>query len=251
MDDWLGQLQGLPTGLLDVALGVVMVLDAIPLVGVAVPGDVAVLTVVGLGSPLAGVFGLVWVVAGCLVGWSLTYVAGRLFADRIRRGRLGAWIGEARWVAAERALDGGGRVLVVAPFLPVLNTLVPLAAGGLRMPYGRFLRYSAVGSALWAGLYVLLGLVSRQLGGLLHGSSMMLAASVVVGLTVGWVTMLTVRRRFAVPDPLVAAPPAALASPPARLPARPVRPASPPGRGREPLSVVPATLGCERVAARR
>ncbi|GAA1814606.1 DedA family protein [Planosporangium flavigriseum] len=197
---WLGQLQELPTELLDVALALVMVLDMIPLVGIAVPGDVAVLAAIGVGGPFAAVGTLLWVVGGCLAGWSLTFAAGRFFGERLRRGRLGRWIGDPRWVAAERALDRGGRVLVVAPFLPVINTLVPLVAGGLRMPYRRFARYSALGSALWAGLYVGLGLVARQIGGLLPGQPVTMVVTVAVGLAFGWVTLFVTRRRLAASD---------------------------------------------------
>jgi membrane protein DedA with SNARE-associated domain len=88
-------------------------------------------------------------------------------------------------------------MLVVAPFLPVLNTLVPLAAGGLRMPYHRFVRHSALGATLWAGLYVALGLIAKQIGGLLPGQPFTLLATVAIGLAFGWVTLLTARRRGA------------------------------------------------------
>jgi membrane protein DedA with SNARE-associated domain len=196
----LGQLQELPTAMLDLALALVMMLDSIPIIGIAVPGDVAILTAMGVSTPIAAAGALLWVVGGCLAGLSLTFAAGRLFGERIRQGRLGTWIGEARWEAAERALSSGGRILVVAPFLPVLNTLVPLAAGGLRMPYHRFARYSALGSALWAGLYMALGLTSRQIGGLLPGQPFTLLATVAIGLAFGWITMLVTRRRLAKPE---------------------------------------------------
>jgi membrane-associated protein len=196
MEYWLGQLQELPTAMVSVALAVVMMLDAIPVIGIAIPGDVAILTAMGVSTPRAAAGALLWVVVGCLAGWSLSFVAGRLFGERLRQGRLGAWIGEERWAAAERALGRGGRFLIIAPFLPVLNTLVPLAAGGLRMPYHRFVRYSALGSTLWAGLYVALGLTSQQIGGLLPGQPLTLLATVAIGLTFGWVTLLVARRRI-------------------------------------------------------
>jgi membrane-associated protein len=193
---WLGQLQELPTAMVSVALAVVMMLDAIPVIGIAIPGDVAILTAMGVSTPLAAAGALLWVVGGCLAGWSLSFFAGRLFGERLRQGWLGAWIGEERWATAERALGAGGRFLVVAPFLPVLNTLVPLAAGGLRMPYHRFMRYSALGSTLWAGLYVILGLMSKQIGGLLPGHPFTLPATVAIGLTFGWITLLVARRKL-------------------------------------------------------
>lgn len=198
--EWLSRVGELPTGLLVAVLGAVMLLDAIPLLGVLVPGDVAVLAAVGVARPGGGASAFLAVVAGCLTGWSLTFCAGRHFGERLRRGRLGGWVGEARWAAAEGVLDrGGGRMVMVAPFLPVLNALLPLAAGGLRMPYRRFLGHAALGSVLWTGLYVVLGATGRHLGGLLPGDATPLLGTLVVGLAAGGVVLLGLRRRLREP----------------------------------------------------
>jgi membrane protein DedA with SNARE-associated domain len=195
--DWLAQLGELPSALYLAGLGVIMLLDAIPLVGVLVPGDIVVLAVVGTGRPGGAAGAYLSVITGCVVGWSLSFLAGRHFGDRIRHGRIGAWIGEARWVAAEGILHrGGGRMVMVAPFLPVFNALLPLAAGGLRMSYRRFVSCATLGAALWAGLYVLLGTAANSLGGLLPGESFALLATVGIGLTVGWIVLLGARRRW-------------------------------------------------------
>ncbi|MEH1013254.1 VTT domain-containing protein [Micromonospora sp. CPCC 206060] len=197
MQDQLIRIGELPPGLLMTVLGVVMLLDAIPLVGVLVPGDVAVLAVVGVSRPAAGAGAYAAVVAGCLAGWSVTFLVGRLFGDRMRHSRLGSWIGEARWAAAEGVLRrGGGRMVLVAPFLPVFNALLPLAAGGLRMSYRRFLASATLGAALWAGLYVLLGSLGRALGGLLPGESFAMIGTMTVGLLLGGLALLTTRRRL-------------------------------------------------------
>ena len=158
MTDRLAQVGELPTALLMGALGVVMLADAVPLLGVLVPGDVAILAAVGVGRPATGLATVAAVVAGCLAGWSLSFLAGRRYGDRLRHSRVGGWIGESRWAAAEVILRrGGGRMVLVAPFLPVFNALLPLAAGGLRMSYRRFAACAALGAAAWAGLYVALG----------------------------------------------------------------------------------------------
>ncbi|HEX5541161.1 MAG TPA: DedA family protein [Micromonospora sp.] len=193
----LAQVGDLSCGLLFAVLGGVMLLDAIPLVGVLVPGDIAVLAAVGVPRPGGGAHTVLAVMAGCLTGWSLTFFLGRYFGDRIRRGRFGSWIGEARWAAAERVLrQRGGRMVMVAPFLPVLNALLPLAAGSLRMSYRRFLLCAALGSALWGGLYVMLGTVARSLGELLLGKSFAFLTTTAIGLIFGWLVLLGLRKRL-------------------------------------------------------
>ncbi|MDG4831942.1 VTT domain-containing protein [Solwaraspora sp. WMMD1047] len=199
MGEMITQLGNLPTLCLMLVLGGVMLLDAVPLLGVLVPGDVAVLAVVSVGRPVGGISAFVSVIGGCLTGWSLSFLAGRHFGDRIRQGWFGAWVGEARWTAAERLLRrGGGRMVMVAPFLPVLNALLPLAAGGLRMSYRRFVACATVGSVLWAGLYVLLAVAARSLGGLLPGETFAMVGTVAIGLVFGWLVLLSIRRRLGI-----------------------------------------------------
>jgi membrane protein DedA with SNARE-associated domain len=192
MTEWLEPLHSLPVALLGLALALVMLLDSIPLLGILIPADVAILTTAGAADPFSS---LGWIIAGCLAGWSLSFLVGWTFGQRLRRGRFGRWIGESRWETADRVVRAGGaRILVTAPFLPFLNTLVPLAAGGLRMPYLRFLRSAALGSALWGGLYVGLGVLAQQLSGLLPSGDLTTVATIAFGLTFGWVALFTTRR---------------------------------------------------------
>ncbi|TDC33626.1 DedA family protein [Micromonospora sp. 15K316] len=197
MADWFAQVGELPTMLLVGVLGVVMLFDAVPLLGVLVPGDVAILAAVGVGRPATGLATFAAVVGGCLAGWSLSFLAGRHYGDRLRGSRVGGWIGESRWAAAERVLrQGGGRMVLVAPFLPVFNALLPLAAGGLRMSYRRFIGCAALGAAGWAGLYLLLGTASRSLAGLFPGESTPMLVTMSVGLALAGVVLLGTRRRL-------------------------------------------------------
>jgi membrane-associated protein len=179
------------------ALGLVMLADAVPVLGVLVPGDVAILTVLGAGRPAVGAPTLVASVAGCLAGWSLSFAAGRVYGERLRHSRVGGWIGEVRWATADQILrNGGGRMVLVAPFLPVFNALLPLAAGGLRMSYRKFAAYATAGAALWAGLYLALGTASRSLAGLLPGDGSPLLVTTAVGLALAGVVLLGARRRL-------------------------------------------------------
>lgn len=217
--DWLAQIGELPTLLLLGALGLVMIFDAVPLLGVLVPGDVAILAAVGARGPTAGLPVLGTVVAGCLAGWSLSFLAGRRFADRLRRGRVGDWIGEERWAAAERLLHrSGGQMVLLAPFLPVLNALLPLVAGGLRMSYRRFVGCAALGAAAWAGLYLVMGTVARSITGLLPGSPSPMVVTMVVGVLLATVVSAVTRRRWSPEslDDALRTPARALHQPPRR-----------------------------------
>src|SRR5262249_28252527 len=43
----------------------------------------------------------------------------------------------------------GGAAIVIARFMPIVRTFVPVVAGVARMPYGRYTVYNVVGGALW------------------------------------------------------------------------------------------------------
>lgn len=51
----------------------------------------------------------------------------------------------------------GGRALVLARFMPVVRTYVPLVAGMARLPYRRFVGWNALGAALWSTIMVSAG----------------------------------------------------------------------------------------------
>ena len=209
MDGLIGSAQELSTALVSVFVGFVLVLDSIPVLGVLIPADVAVLAAVATRGPLAATAVVLAVVCGTLAGWTITFTVGRFLAGPLRRSWLGRRIGADRWARAEDMMArGGGRVVLAAPFLPVFNTIVPIAAGSLRMPYRRFLGYSAVGSAMWGAGYVTLGLVAKGVGTAVFGSSNVFTTLLfgLPGVAIGWVTLAQVRRRMAVDRRPAAAP---------------------------------------------
>jgi membrane protein DedA with SNARE-associated domain len=56
----------------------------------------------------------------------------------------------------------GAPLLVVAEFIPGIRTLAPTLAGAQKLSPIPFLLYSALGAALWTGLYLGIGLVFRK-----------------------------------------------------------------------------------------
>jgi membrane-associated protein len=135
-----------------------MVLDTTAVVGLLVPSDALLLTASAAAGPAGAPLVAAAAVVGTLTGWSLSWWLGTRFGPRIRGSRIGVRVGERRWSTAEALLAGrGARVLLVVQFLPVVNALVPLLAGSLRMPYRRFLAHACAGTVAWAAVYATLG----------------------------------------------------------------------------------------------
>lgn len=53
----------------------------------------------------------------------------------------------------------GARSLLIAKFVPGLNTAAPPVAGMFRMNFGRFLAFDSLGTLLWAGSFILTGYI--------------------------------------------------------------------------------------------
>jgi membrane-associated protein len=199
--EWLGSffamIDAIPMWQLYTVVGVLLVLETTVLVGLVTPGEVVLLaaaTTVGSAGEYAA---LAAIAAGAsFAGQTGGYLIGRRFGGRIRASWGGRKIGESNWRRAEAVLRGGtGRAIVGSRFLAVAHSLVPVIAGTLRMPWGRYARYTVLGAVLWSLVYVGLGsaasIAIRKSAHLLGPTvTTVLVAAVVVALIVR-----TVRKR--------------------------------------------------------
>lgn len=170
-----------------VVLGLLAAAESAAFVGLAVPGETAML----LGGFLAfqgrvnlGVM-MVTGAAGAVVGDSIGYQIGRLFGEPLKRSRLGRRVGEDRWAKGEAYLRAkGGRAVFVGRFVGLLRALVPALAGMSRMPYRTFLPWNVAGGLIWAPGFVLLGYLAggsyRQVERAAGRAGLLLLALVVV-----------------------------------------------------------------------
>jgi membrane-associated protein len=134
------------------------------LVGLLVPGESVVMLAGSLPDGPAGVaLAVAAGTAGGLTGQILGYAVGRVFGSRLRHTRLGRRIGAERFDRAEAYLrERGAPALVAVRFVAVIHAVVPIAAGVARMPFGRFLLWSALGTTLWVGAFTGLGVVTAD-----------------------------------------------------------------------------------------
>ncbi len=133
---------------------------ALPLIGVLLPGQTAVM----MGGVMAhhGRVPLGWIVVtallGAILGNGLGYAVGRRWntrlLDRVPRRMLRPHLTARALSAIQRH---GGRAVFVGRFTAGLRTLVPTLCGISGMSVRSYLAWSFVSSAVWAPTFVLVG----------------------------------------------------------------------------------------------
>ncbi len=159
LESFLAAVDAIPTWQLYAIVGLLLVLETTVLIGLVVPGDIAVLAAAATVSDAWEFAALAAVATGAtMVGQLGGYGLGRRYGYPIRESWAGRRIKTAHWKRAEAALQSGtGRALIGSRFVAVVHSLVPVLAGALRMPFARFVRYTAIGAVVWALVYVALG----------------------------------------------------------------------------------------------
>jgi membrane protein DedA with SNARE-associated domain len=155
--DWLGPALE-PWGY--VLLGLATMLEASAFIGLAVPGEAALLFAGFLAQQgrLSLALAITVAFVGAVAGDSIGYEIGRHGGERLRRTRVGRWIGDERWDSAHRLLQRHGALAVfLGRFLGVVRAMVPAVAGDARLPYLKFLLWNVLGAAAWSTATVLVG----------------------------------------------------------------------------------------------
>src|SRR5437764_9908224 len=135
-------------------------LEASVFLGFIFPGEIAVL----LGGVLAfqgrvSLGGAIAVaVAGAIIGDSVGYEVGKHFGVRLLDGPLRRFVKpDHRERATGFLRRHGGKAVFLGRFTAALRVLVPGMAGIAQIPYPSFLLYNALGGAIWATGFTLLG----------------------------------------------------------------------------------------------
>jgi membrane protein DedA with SNARE-associated domain len=144
-------------------VGAMAFLETGAFIGFVAPGEFTVI----LGGVIAGegtisiipLIGIVWICA--IAGDSTSFWIGRKVGRQflLKHGPK-VRITEERFHQVEDYFDRhGGKTIVIGRFLGFVRPLAPFIAGSSRMPYGRFLPYSVVGTGLWGTTFCLLGYI--------------------------------------------------------------------------------------------
>ncbi|MFG3453751.1 bifunctional DedA family/phosphatase PAP2 family protein [Stutzerimonas stutzeri] len=207
---------------LGLSLFLVACLECLAVVGLLMPGTVLVFAIAVLAG--TGVLSLGETLllgyAGGLLGDLLSYGLGRRYHQNIRS--LRGLRNHPEWLSrAELYVERYGIAsLLVGRFIGPLRPMLPLTAGMLDMPFGRFLLVSLVAAAGWSMAYLLpgwtagaavrlplpdgfwgeagvvIGVLLLLIGGIVHSSlhqlrwvtpfAAGLSAAILIGLFIGW-----------------------------------------------------------------
>ena len=132
------------------------------LVGFFLPGDSLLVTAGLLASQPE--FGLnVWALGALLtvaaiVGNTVGYVIGRASGPRLfTRDDSLLFKKKHLYRAEEFYRKHGGKTLVLARFMPIVRTFVPVVAGLANMPFAAYTAYNVLGGVLWIWSMLLVG----------------------------------------------------------------------------------------------
>jgi len=90
----------------------------------------------------------------------------------------------------------GGAAIIIARFMPIVRTFVPVVAGVGRMPYGRYSAYNVIGGAGWILSMTLLGyFLGNVFPGLVKRIELVIVAVVLLSLLPSLIAWLRARRR--------------------------------------------------------
>lgn len=208
----LDQIGAMPAVLVVLVVSTAMFVDASPVVGLLVPGDLLVVTVVA-SHPNAAMLAIGGVVLGTLASWTLFFFLGRRAGPRLHDGPIGRWIGHGRWHNAELLLAGrGARSLLLVQFLPVFNAVIPTVAGVLGMRYRHFIRFAAPATVLWAVPFGCIGIWTGMANDALFdesGSLLQVLIFATPGIVASCAMLIFLRRQLAVQRALPPTPPVA------------------------------------------
>jgi membrane protein DedA with SNARE-associated domain len=198
----------------DYGLLTVAVIVGLECIGVPVPGETALLGAAiyaGTKHDLNIAAVILTAAGAAIIGRMVGYVIGRKFGYWVLL-RYGNYVGmnESRIKLGQYLfLRHGGKIVVVAQFVPVLRTFAGVFAGANVMPWRNFLVANIFGSLLWALLY---GYAAYELGRefeRLEGPIVIILLLItVVGFIVGGVfvkrheAQLTAKAERAMPGPL-------------------------------------------------
>lgn len=135
--------------------------EAMAVIGVIVPGTVTMTAIgmlVGTGV-IDATSTFTWAIIGAICGDYLSYILGVYYKDRLHY----MWPFKKHpklLIKSEKFFaDHGGKSVMIGRFIGPMRAMIPMIAGMLKMPQGRFLLAAIPSASIWAVSYILPGTI--------------------------------------------------------------------------------------------
>ena len=142
-----------------------------------------------------------------MIGVPIPVLAAVAFAAAFLGDQVGYWLGsrfgrrlfrdDARVLKTQHLTEAeaffgryGGRAIVLARFVPIVRTYVPLVAGMARHSYRHFVGWNLLGGALWVGVLVTAGVLLGHVPAIANNIELISVAIVAVSVVPMLVTLL-------------------------------------------------------------
>jgi membrane-associated protein len=154
--------------------------------GFFLPGDSLLFTAGFLASRPEYGFSLPFLLAGLLIsaiaGVSVGYWFGQRFGRRFFQREDSFWFHRKHLDSAHEFYEKhGGKAIILARFLPIVRTFVPIVAGLALMTYPKFLLFNVIGGVGWVVALTMGGyLIGGQIPGVEKYLELIIAAIIVI-----------------------------------------------------------------------
>ncbi|QJW95319.1 DedA family protein [Frigoriglobus tundricola] len=143
-----------------VAVNIIVFTETGLLIGFLLPGD-SLLVVLGIVAQLSG-WGLVPFIASlccaAIIGDTVGYWIGNKAGPAIFSRPSSRFFKQAYLLRAKAFYEKhGGKTIILARFVPIVRTFVPVVAGAAKMNYRTFLSYNVIGGVAWIVSMLLFG----------------------------------------------------------------------------------------------
>ena len=141
-------------------IAIIIFLESGMMVGFFLPGDTLLFSagILAAAGHLPIIPTIAIIALAAIAGDNTGYHIGRKLGPRLFRKEDGIIFRKDLILKAEKFYEKyGTKTLLIAHFIPVVRSFVPVAAGAGKMDYKRFVIFDAIGDILWVTSITLLG----------------------------------------------------------------------------------------------
>ncbi len=141
-------------------IAIIIFLESGMMVGFFLPGDTLLFSagILAAAGHLPIVATIAVIALSAIAGDNTGYHIGRKLGPRLFRKEDGIIFRKDLILKAEKFYEKyGTKTMLIAHFIPVVRSFVPVAAGAGKMDYKQFVVFDAIGDTVWAASIILLG----------------------------------------------------------------------------------------------